>query len=506
MEASMAGFPEYESYDALGLADLVRRKELSPVEVVEAAIARIERLNPRLNAVIHPLDDKARAEAARGRPAGPFQGVPFLLKDLLASYAGVPLRSGSRFFGDWRPEHHSELVRRYLASGVIVLGKTNTPELGLLPVTEPRHFGPSVNPWDPTRTPGGSSGGSAAAVAARMVPMASGGDGGGSMRIPASCCGIFGFKPSRGRTPVGPDAAENWQGLAVEHVLTRSVRDSAAMLDATAGPDALAYHHLPPPERPFLDALGDRPTPLRVGWSAEPYLPAGGVDPACRAAVEDAVSLLGELGHECVEARPPLDGQGFARAMLIMLAGETWAEIREAERKVGRRAQGDDFETSTWFLAVLGRTFGAGEYAWATRELKRTGGQIAAFMAERRLDVLLSPTLARPPIPIGSLMPGGLDALAREVIARLSLGRLAIALGVLDRAAEQAFAFMPYTPVFNATGQPSMSVPLHWSPAGLPVGVMLSGRYGEDALLLRLAAQLEEARPWADRRPPVCLG
>ncbi|MBI3455692.1 MAG: amidase, partial [Candidatus Rokubacteria bacterium] len=297
----MPTFPEYEAYDGLGLAELVRRKEVAPAELVEAAIERIERRNPRLNAVIHTLYEEARARATGPLPAGPFAGVPFLLKDLAAAYAGAPLRSGSRFLAGWRPDHHAELVRRFLAAGVIVLGKTNTPELGLLPITEPRLFGPTRNPWDPERSPGGSSGGSAAAVAARMVPMASGGDGGGSIRIPASCCGVFGLKPSRGRTPSGPDAAERWQGLVVEHVLTLSVRDSAAMLDATAGPDPGAWHQAPPPARPFLAEVGAPPGRLRIAWSAEPALPAPAVDPDCRAALEDAVRLLGDLGHEGVE-------------------------------------------------------------------------------------------------------------------------------------------------------------------------------------------------------------
>lgn len=501
----MPTFPEYEAYDGLGLAELVRRKEVAPAELVEAAIERIERRNPRLNAVIHTLYEEARARATGPLPAGPFAGVPFLLKDLAAGYAGAPLRSGSRFLAGWRPDHHAELVRRFLAAGVIVLGKTNTPELGLLPITEPRLFGPTRNPWDPERSPGGSSGGSAAAVAARMVPLASGGDGGGSIRIPASCCGVFGLKPSRGRTPSGPDAAERWQGLVVEHVLTRSVRDSAAMLDATAGPDPGAWHQAPPPARPFLAEVGAPPGRLRIAWSAEPPLPAPAVDPDCRAALEDALRLLGDLGHEGVEARPALDGRALARAFLTLLAGEAWAEIRDAEAKVGRHARSGDFEPGTWALGLLGGTFSAGEYAAAARVLKLAGRHVAAFMAEHRVDALLSPTLARLPILLGTLLPRGAEAAAQRVLGRLGLGGLLRALGALDRAAARTFAYIPYTPLSNATGQPSMSVPLYWSQAGLPVGVMFTGRYGDEAVLLRLAAQLEAARPWKDRVPPVCL-
>jgi amidase len=499
----MPTFPEYESYDALGLAELVRRRKISPPELVAAAIERIERINPRINAVIHTVYGQAHRAARGDLGDGSFAGVPFLLKDLQAAYAGVPLRSGSWFYGDWAPRHHSELVRRFLASGVIVLGKTNTPELGLLPITEPARFGPSRNPWDLSRTTGGSSGGSAAAVAARMVPMASGGDGGGSIRIPAACCGIFGFKPTRGRTPSGPDITEPWQGFAVDHVLTRSVRDSAAMLDATAGPDPGAWSHPPLPRRPFLAEVGRAPGRLRIAFSADPYLPARGVDPECRAALEDTVVLLKHLGHEVLEARPALDGYAFARAFLTMVAGETWADLREAERTVDRRARRHDFEEGTWLLATLGKTFRAGEFAVACRDLKSTGRRIAAFMDAEGIDVLLSPTLARLPIPLGTLLPRGAEAVAQRILTRLSLGGALRALGALDRAAGHAFSFIPYTPIFNASGQPSMSVPLAWTAAGVPIGLMFTARWGDEATLFRLAGQLEEARPWSDRRPPV---
>jgi amidase len=495
--------PEYEAHDALGLADLVRRKDLTASELVEAAIERIEQRNPALNAVVHTMFDAARAAAARPLPDGPFTGVPFLLKDLGAAYAGVPLTSGSRFARGFRPDHHSELVRRFLAAGVIVIGKTNTPELGLMPVTEPEAFGPARNPWDPTRTPGGSSGGSAAAVAARMVPMASGGDGGGSIRIPASCCGLFGFKPSRGRMPAGPDIADAWQGFAIEHVLTLSVRDSAAMLDATHGPEPGAFHSAPAPARRFLDEVVTEPGRLRIAWSAEPYLSAGPVAEDCRVALDDAVRLLGDLGHELIEARPLLDARLWTRAFLTMICGETAADIRQAEHDVGRAAAARDFEDGTWLLGVLGRTLRAADYATAVRELKLTGRRIASFMAERGVDVLLAPTLAQPPVPIGSLLPRGADRVAQRVLGRLSLGRAALAVGALDKAADQVFAFIPFTPVFNATGQPSMSVPLSWTAAGLPIGVMLTGRFGDDATLFRVAGQLERARPWRTRRPPL---
>jgi amidase len=336
-----------------------------------------------------------------------------------------------------------------------------------------------------------------------MVPIASGGDGGGSIRIPASCCGVFGFKPSRGRTPSGPDAADLWQGFAIEHVVTVTVRDSAAMLDATQGADRGAFHFAPAPSRAFLDETEVDPHPLRIAWSAEPYLSSKPVATACRTALDGAVRLLEELGHELVETRPPLDARLWTRAFLTMLAGETAADIRHAERQVGRRARANDFEDATRMLQAIGGTFRAGDYVTAVRELKLTGRRIAAFMADERVDLLLSPTMAQPPVPIGALMPRGVDRVAQKVLARLSLGRLALALGGLEKSADQVFAFIPFTPVFNATGQPSMSVPLHWTESGLPVGVMLTARYGHDGTLFRLAAQLERARPWRDRRPPM---
>jgi amidase len=497
--------PDYESHDALGLAELVRRKELVPIELVEAAIERIEQRNPAVNAVIHPMFDEARRAATASRGEGVFAGVPFLLKDLLAAYAGAPLADGSRFLRGHVPDHHSELVRRFLDTGVIVVGKTNTPELGLMPVTEPAAFGPTRNPWDPTRTAGGSSGGSAAAVASRMVPMASGGDGGGSIRIPASCCGVFGFKPSRGRMPTGPDAGDLWQGFAIEHVLTVSVRDSAAMLDATHGADATAYHHAPRPARAFLDEVGTEPGRLRIAWSAEPYLSSSPIAAECRDALSAAVQLLRGLGHELIEDRPPFDARPWTRAFLTMIAGEVAADIRDAERRVGRRAAAREFEDGTWLLRELGRTFGAGDYVAALRELKLTPHRIARFMSERRIDALLCPTLAMAPLRIGALLPPAGERVAQLVLGRLRLGRVALALGVLDKAIEPILGFVAFTPVFNAGGQPSMSVPLHWTTGGLPIGVMLTARYGEDGVLFRLAGQLERAQPWRDRRPPISV-
>jgi len=335
-----------------------------------------------------------------------------------------------------------------------------------------------------------------------MVPFASGGDGGGSIRIPSSCCGIFGLKPTRGLNPVGPDEGELWRGFTCEHVLTRSVRDSAAMLDATCGPDRGCYYYTTPPQRPFSQEVGADPGKLRIAYSAEPLLSSAPPHPDCVAAVEDAVALLKDLGHEVMEARPTLDGHAFARAMIIMIFGEIRAEILDAEELVGRKPRADEFEDATWMMQVLGKTFSAGEYAKAVRTLQRTARRVSAFFED--YDVSLMPTLAAPPVPLGSLLPGGAERVVQRILARLSLGGVARALGAVDRASEGVFAFMPYTPLFNATGQPSMSVPLHWNKEGLPIGVMFTGRFGDEATLFRLAGQLEKARPWVDAKPPVC--
>lgn len=505
-------FEEYAARDGLGLAALVRAGEVSPGELLELALARLDAVDPVLNAVVHRMDAEARETAAALEALAPgpgrvaeaaFLGVPFLLKDLLSYFAGTPTTAGSRLVRDFVPDHDTEIVVRYKEAGVVTLGKTNTPELGLLPYTEPELYGPTRNPWDPSRTPGGSSGGSAAAVAAGVVPLAGGGDGGGSIRIPASCCGLFGLKPSRGRTPTGPDYGEVWQGLAVEHVLTRSVRDSAAMLDAVAGPDVGAPYVAPPPDRPFLEEVEREPEPLRVALSTHPFL-ANAIHPECREAVEDAGRLLEAMGHRVEEAVPALDGDAFGRAFLTMVAAETASELREAEAIVGRRPSPSNVEPETWALAAMGRRMSAAEYADALRHLGRVGRRMGRFFEDH--DVLVTPTIAEPPPRVGALRSSPLERWAMKMIGHLRAHAFYELLGMLDRAADEAFRFVPYLPLFNATGQPAMSVPLHWTEDGLPVGVHVAARLGEEGLLIRLAARLEEARPWAHRLPAPVPG
>jgi amidase len=495
----MSGFSGYDKYDGLGLAELVRNREVQPAELVEEAIIRIEKLNPRLNAVICRMYDHARKGADGPLPDGPFRGVPFLMKDILMAYAGVPLTNGSRFFRDYVPDHDSELVKRFKATGVIVVGKTNLPEFGLVPITEPELFGPTRNPYDPDRTPGGSSGGSAAAVAARIVPMAHGSDGGGSIRIPASCCGVFGLKPTRGRTPIGPDFGEAWRGLVCDHVITRSVRDSAAMLDATAGPDVGAPCYAPPPTHTFLSEVNADPGTLRIAFTSKPFL-GDTVHEDCVKGLEATAKLCEDLGHEVVGAAPEVDGEAFARSFLTIICAETRAAIEEGEVLLNRKASFRDFEPSTWAVGLLGRQCRAPELCKSLNLVQLTARQVGEFFT--KYDILLTPTLARPPVLTGELQPKGMRAVAMKLLGSLNAGALISILSGIAASAEHVFEFMPYTPLFNVTGQPAMSVPLYWNGEGLPIGMQFVGRYGDEATLLRLAGQLEQARPWAERIPP----
>jgi amidase len=497
-----ATFAEYEQFDAMGLAELVRRGDVSPRELVATAIAHIEAVNPKLNAVIHRLYDDAMKTADGPRSDGPFAGVPFLIKDLLSWYAGAPIRSGSRLLENFVPPHDSELVRRYKRAGVIIVGKTNTPEFGLTPFTEPELFGPTRNPWDPTRTSGGSSGGSAAAVASGMVPMAGGGDGGGSIRIPSSCCGIFGLKPTRGRTPTGPVEGELWEGAAIEHVLTRSVRDSAAMLDAISGPEAGSPYVTAAPARPFLDDVSTEPGRLRIAFTDRPLL-GDRMDADCKAALRDTVKLLESLGHTLVEASPPLEREEFLRSFLLMVCGQSEADLRDAERATGRKASPSNVEIATWGLALLGRSYSAGDVAYARRVLERTARSVGRWFDGYEIDALLTPTLTTPPFVVGALQPPKHELMALSVLGRLRAGVVLRAAGALEKAAQRVFDWIACPPLFNVTGQPAMSVPLAWNAAGLPIGMHFAGRWGDEGTLFRLAGQLERAQPWFEKRPPI---
>ncbi|MDH5589297.1 MAG: amidase [Gemmatimonadota bacterium] len=491
---------EYLALDGMAMADLIRRGETTSRELVDLALARIERLNPEVNAVVHLMDEEARAAATTASPDSPFAGVPFLLKDLMSEAAGHPITSGSRLLRDYVPAADTELVARYRRAGMIPVGKTNAPEFGLTPFTEPALFGPCRNPWDTSRTPGGSSGGSASAVASGMVPLAGGGDGGGSIRIPASCCGLFGLKPTRGRVPTGPRQGQVWRGAVVEHVLTRSVRDSAAMLDATQGADPGAPYEIAPPARPYLEECAQDPTPLRVAVSTAPML-GSAVSRDAVAAVEEAARLLEQLGHTVVEAAPPVEREAFARGFLTVVACELGSDIHDAEAALGRRARRRDVEPTAWALHLLSGAISAVEYADALRYLERASRRIGAFFQD--FDLLLTPTLSTPPARIGELAPTPREDRLLRTLGALGSGRLFKAARLLDEVAGNAFEFTPWTPVFNITGQPAMSLPLHWNAEGLPIGVHFVGHFGREDVLFRLAGQLEGARPWFDRLPEL---
>ncbi len=496
----MGGFGDYDAYDALGLAELVQGGQVSSRELVEESIARIEHVNPKINGVVRPLYDRARAQSAAALGEGPFAGVPFLVKDLIQCIPGVPTEMGSVFWKGWTPRLETNLYKRWREAGVVPVGKTATSELGLLPVVETDLYGATRNPWNLDRTSGGSSGGSGASVAAGIAPMGSAGDGGGSIRIPASCCGLFGHKPSRARNPVGPTASEHWSGFVSEHVVSRSVRDSAAMLDATHGPDATAPYFAAPVDGTFLEATRRDPKPLRIAFHSEPAFPST-IHPDCRAAVEDAARLCEELGHRVEEVSPSHDAAALSRALVIVFGTNVAAEIKEAEQIVGRRATPKDFQLTTWISHMVGKAVSGQDFLVALRSLQAEARRLARVF--RDYDLVLTPTLGTPPIEIGALDPQGVDAAAQRLFAATGWSAPLSNPKLIDRAAETTFSFVPFTPIANITGQPAMSVPLCWNSENLPIGVMFAGRPAEETTMFGLAAQLERARPWKNRRPPV---
>jgi amidase len=467
----------YDDNDALGLAELVRTRQVSPSELLDEALDRVATHNPQVNAVVSLFEARARAAIAAGLPDGPFTGVPFVLKDLGADVAGEITTSGSRFFADHRPTRSSEVVLRYERAGLVIFGKTNTPEMGLNATTEPLLFGPTRNPWNLDHSAGGSSGGAAAAVAAGIVPAAHATDGGGSIRIPASSCGLFGLKPNRGRIPFGPPLGEGWNGLSHGHVITRSVRDSAAFLDATAGSRAGEPYAAPHYDGSCLDATQRSPGRLRVGMMTTGR-PGVVVDDEARAAVGYAARLLVELGHDVEEFTLPVDWAATTRVFGILSGTHVAATINARAGVLGREPTLDDIERVTWMQFTAASTRGALDYVDAVRTMHRISDEVAAAFEE--IDVLLTPTAGTPPPPIGLLDMNSEDlaALGREA------GRVANFLGIM-----------------NITGQPAMSVPLYWTADGLPLGVHFAARWGAEPLLCSLAAQLEKVAPWAHRRP-----
>lgn len=490
--------PEYDDLDALAIAELVRKKELSPAEVLEAAIERIEARNPRLNAVVHPLFSRARKRAA-SLPEGPLRGVPFLLKDLKLQLAGTPTTNSSKLSMGHVAERSSVLAERYEAAGLQIVGKTNTPEFGIMGITEPAVREPCKNPWDLGRTPGGSSGGSASAVAARMVPAAHGGDGGGSIRIPASACGLFGLKPTRGRVTMAPFAGEAWGGFVQEHVLCRSVRDSAALLDVADPATPGEPYGVPAKARPWLEEVGAAPGRLRIAFTRD-TLYSGETHPDCAAAVDDAVKLLRELGHEVSEARPSFPRKDMVRAYFLTVATGVARFVETSAKDAGKRKPSPgDYEPATWLLALIAWKTSAPELLAAQQTMHRAGREVAAFFEQH--DLFLTSSMARPPARIGELGLSTAERAQMKLLTTLPMGKLLDI--ALDKMGSGKLAYTPNTQLFNQTGQPAMSVPLYWNAEGLPIGTQLAARFGDEATLFRVAAQLEAARPWAGRKPAL---
>jgi amidase len=477
--------------DATAQAELVRHGDATPLELVDAAVNRIEKVNPELNAVIHPLFEKARAAAAGDLPDGPFRGVPIVVKDLDGTSAGDPMHLGNKLLKEigYVADHDSYLAARLRRAGFVVMGKTNAPEFGLMPTTEPEAYGPTRNPWNTAHNTGGSSGGTASAVASGMVPLGHGGDGGGSIRIPSSACGLFGLKPTRGRVSLGPDEGEAWAGLVQRHALTRSVRDSAAVLDAIAGPMPGDPYFAPPPPRPFLDEVGAGPGKLRIGLRTTAPAATAETDVECVAAAEDAARLLESLGHTVEPASPAaLDETELLAHFLTVLTSHTVRDVRQVETMAGREITEDDVEPLTWIYYEQGLQVTAVSYLEAVHAAQAWSRRIATWWVDTAqggdgFDLLLTPTMAEPPAEIGDVV------------------------GTKDdpwHGMARATPFAAYTAPFNVTGQPAMSMPLYWqASSNLPIGVQLVAEYGREDVLLRVAAQLEAARPWADRTPPV---
>jgi amidase len=485
-------------HDATALAELVRRREVHPRELVEAAIERIEQVDPQLNAVVHRMYDQARAAAQGELPDGPFRGVPFVVKDLDGWLAGEPYTQGCRMSKDFVPDEDAEIIARMKRTGVVIVGKTNTPELGILGVTEPELHGPTRNPWNTAHTPGGSSGGTAAIVAARAVPFGHGGDGGGSIRIPSSACGLFGLKPSRGRNPLGPIIGESWGGYVQPGVLTLSVRDCAAMLDATQGTDVGAPYAAPPRERPYVAEVTTPPRKLRIAFSTGAQL-GRETHPDVQAAVRDAAALCASLGHDLDEVPLPVDRDALIAAYLAQVSVGAAVGIEATARWVGREPTPAEFEPTTWLLATIGKKLSALELQRSRDACQAAGRRLGRFF--QTYDLFLDGTLAFPPVKIGQL---ALKPYERAALAAL---RWVSPKPVLDKILAElgtsTLALTPNTQVANQAGLPAMSVPLAWNADGLPIGTQFTARLGDEATLFQLAAQLEQARPWAGRLPPV---
>ena len=470
----------YADLDATDLAGLVARGELSALEVLEEAIGRAERVNPRLNALVYPWYDHARERIRDGLPRGPFHGIPFLLKDLYQDYEGQKQSNGCRALAGTVAGQDGEMVSRYKAAGLSIFGRTASPEFGLSTTTESALHGVTRNPWNPELTSGGSSGGASSMVAAGVLPIANASDGGGSIRVPASCTGLFGLKPTRGRNPMGPLVGEGWSGLATVHAVSRSVRDSALLLDCTAGPDVGAPYWAEPPGRPFVEELGRDVAGMKAAVVREAWF---GVEthPDCLEAVDAAAELCRGLGLEVEDADLPIP-RALLDADMQIIYSNARETVELVEQGLGRPATEEDVEKNNLAMARRDRSTGA-DYVRALNGIHALGRLVARFFVD--FDLLITPTMPVPPMPLGLLSPSREDA------------------GAQWRDVMRTIAF---TSVFNASGNPAASVPLHWNGDGLPIGVQFVAPYGDEAALFRIASALEQASPWSHRRPSIHAG
>ncbi len=489
-------FKEYDDLDATGLAALIQKKELSPLEALEASIERIEERNPSLNAVVEKHYDLAKSKVNQ-LPQGPLFGVPFLVKDLKAMLKGTITSNSSLLTKERVATQSSLIVDRYERAGLQILGKTNTPEFGIMGITEPRIREACRNPWDLNRTPGGSSGGAASAVSSRMVLAAHGGDGGGSIRIPASACGLFGLKPTRGRVSMAPFAGEAWGGFVQEHALCLSVRDSALFLDIESAHTLGEPYYAPHQAKPFTEVFQEAPPKgLKVAYWKE-ALYSGENHPDCIKALEDSVKLMSDLGYEVEEVCPPFDRDEMVRAYFLTVACGTAKFIEETSKYAGKKPCASDYELTTWLLGQIGWKCSGPELLKYQSIMHRTSREVAAFF--EKYPLFMTPTLAQLPSQIGELLPKPAEKLQISAMRYLNLSVLLDK--ALDMMGKRALAKTPNTQLFNQTGQPAMSVPLYWNEAGLPIGTQFAAAFGNEELLFKVAHQLEQARPWMQRKP-----
>lgn len=483
----------YWEYDGIGLAELIKNKEISTEELLEAAISRVEEINPTINAVIHKMYDKASLHNVE---SGDFAGIPILLKDITQEIENEPITSGSKSLTGYNAKVDSEFVRRLRKTGVNFIGQTNVPEFALMGITEPEHYGPTRNPWNTNVTPGGSSGGSAAAVAAGLVPLAGANDGGGSIRIPASYCGLFGLKPTRGRTPVGKSLGRHWQGASADHVLTRTVRDSALMLDLLKGYEKGAAFPAPPMDESYYGCI-QKPLgrKLRIAFSVTSPIGAE-VHSECKEAVMRTVSLLESMGHHMEEKDAPVDGRKLAKSYMTLYFGEVAASLAMLEEILGRKATMNDVEPPTWLLGLLGKVTSAEEWVLGIREWDKAAFSMEEF--HETYDLYITPTTAFPPAKIGELDLKASEKRLIKVIDSLKLAGVVKKSGFIDQLIENSLKRTPFTQLANLTGQPAMSVPLHLTKDGLPTGVQFMAAKGREDLLFSMAAELERTDNWVD--------